>query len=549
MARRTWAFAALLAIPVLLAGQQSPSILRVSVTLTDAAAVPVPVARHALLVSDNPATREPRRVLTGADGAVEIRLPPGSYTVESDAPAHFLGRAYQWTQMVEVVAGRDTSLTLTADNAEIATPTASPAGAGAGGAAPGTDPSFLLGTWRQSLVAVWSPTSRASGFVVDARGLIATHGRAARPQASVAVQVSSDVKVPGRLLVSDPARDVAIVWVDPEVVAGPPIPLPCPPATPPSLEEGQEIVALATPFRTGTDLAWGAVTGFQPRAIDTDMRLAFGGAGGPALNDAGAVVGLTSVPADGDVTRGDTSVVRVGIICEALSAARVGMSGAAPPGAVRLPVEPSQPFPADARGAPAKESPATITPLMAASDDFDVAFLTPPLVLRARQRPDWTGGRGGRTPEAEARLGRLTDFGAWAEYFAETPAVLVVRVTPKLVEGFWKRLAREAARTQGAVLPAFKDFKTDFLRMRAACGGAEVPPIHPFVLEHAVSDKDVVREGLYVFDPGAFGPHCGTVTLSLYSERAPENADTLLVDPKVIDQLWQDFAPYRAGGR
>lgn len=544
MARRTWTFAALLAIPVLLAGQ-SPSILRVSVTVSDAATTAVPVARHALLVSDNPATREPRRVLTGADGMVTIRLPPGSYTVESEAPAHFLGRSYQWTQMVDVVAGRDTTLALTADNAETAASTAS----SASHAAPGSDPSFLLGTWRQSLVAIWSPTSRASGFVVDARGLIATHGRAVRPQAPVAVQVSSDVKVPGRVLVSDPARDVAIVWVDPEFVAGPPLPLPCPPATPPSLEEDQEIVALATPFRAGPDLSWGAVTGFQPRAIVTDMRLAFGGAGGPALNDAGVVVGLTSVAADGDLTRSETSVVRVGILCEALSAARAELTGAAPSGAVRLPVEPSRPYPADALGEPAKASSPTTTPPMASSADFDIAFLTPPIVHRARQRPDWTGGRGGRTPEAEARLGRLTDFGAWAEYFAETPAVLVVRVTPKLVEGFWKRLAREAARTQGAVLPAFKDFKTDFLRMRAACGGAEVAPIHPFVLEHAVSDKDVVREGLYVFDPAAFGPHCGTVTLSLYSEKAPAHVDVLEVDPKVIDQLWQDFAPYRAGAR
>ena len=41
-----------------------------------------------------------------------------------------------------------------------------------------------------------------------------------------------------------------------------------------------------------------------------------------------------------------------------------------------------------------------------------------------------------------------------------------------MVEGFWKRLGREAARTQGAVLPAFKDFKTRFIRMNASCGAA-----------------------------------------------------------------------------
>ena len=75
-----------------------------------------------------------------------------------------------------------------------------------------------------------------------------------------------------------------------------------------------------------------------------------------------------------------------------------------------------------------------------------------------------------------------------------------------MVEGFWKRLGREAARTQGADLPPFKDFKTSFRHMRASCGGVEVTPIHPFVLEHRVTEKNVIREGLYVFDPDAFGP-------------------------------------------
>jgi hypothetical protein len=81
--------------------------------------------------------------------------------------------------------------------------------------------------------------------------------------------------------------------------------------------------------------------------------------------------------------------------------------------------------------------------------------------------------------------------------------------------------------------------------MRALCGDAEVTPIHPFKLEQRVSDGDAIYEGLYVFDPGAFGPQCGTVKLVLYSEKEPGKADTRVIDSKVIDQIWQDFAPYR----
>ncbi len=126
-----------------------------------------------LLVSDNPASAEPRRVLTAPDGTVALPLRPGSYIVESDRPAIFGGRAFQWTQVVEIVAGRDVTLDLTADNAEIVPLDALPPGP-----ARRSEADALLAKWQDSVVAVWSPTARASGFVVDGRGLIATDGRA-----------------------------------------------------------------------------------------------------------------------------------------------------------------------------------------------------------------------------------------------------------------------------------------------------------------------------------------------------------------------------------
>ena len=139
----------------------------------------------------------------------------------------------------------------------------------------------------------------------------------------------------------------------------------------------------------------------------------------------------------------------------------------------------------------------------------------------------------------------LTDFGNWSEYVADLPPVLLIRVTPKLAEGFWTTVARGAARTQGVSLPPIKHFKSGFSRMRVFCGDAEVTPIHPFKLEQRVSESDAIYEGLYVFDPGALGPHCGPVKLVLYSEKEPAKGDTRLVDPRVLQQIWQDFAAYR----
>jgi hypothetical protein len=123
--------------------------------------------------------------------------------------------------------------------------------------------------------------------------------------------------------------------------------------------------------------------------------------------------------------------------------------------------------------------------------------------------------------------------------------VLLIRVTPKLVEGFWTKVARGAAETQGVSVPPIKHFKSGFSRMRAYCGDGEITPIHPFKLEQRISESDAIYEGLYVFDPGAFGPACANVKLVLYSESEPDKADSRPIDAKVVQQIWRDFAPYR----
>src|SRR6187399_1655810 len=97
-------------------GEATPgtSVLHIKASVVDADQRPVPLARHVLLISDNPASAPPRRVITTSDGTVDVRLRPGSYTVESDRPAALQGRAFQWIQAVDIVAGRDNTLDLTA---------------------------------------------------------------------------------------------------------------------------------------------------------------------------------------------------------------------------------------------------------------------------------------------------------------------------------------------------------------------------------------------------------------------------------------------------
>jgi hypothetical protein len=152
-------------------------------------------------------------------------------------------------------------------------------------------------------------------------------------------------------------------------------------------------------------------------------------------------------------------------------------------------------------------------------------------------------------------LDPLADYGNWADYVGEFRQVLMIRVTPKLVSGAWSVVGRAAARTQGVELPpGAKHVKVPFGRMRVLCGDAEVAPIHPFKIAHRASDGrdsagagDTVYEGLYIFDPGALGPQCGAVTLQIFSEPAPAKGNAVTVDARIIQEIWQDFAGYRAG--
>jgi S1-C subfamily serine protease len=522
---------------------QAVSVLHIKIVLVDADGKATPVPRHALLVSDNPSTATPRRIVTAIDGTVDVRLRPGNYTVESDEPVAFHGKSYQWTQMLDIVAGRDAILELTAANAEVATTTS---------AVPlENDPWLQLPQWLDSVVAIWTPTTHASGFVIDANGLVATNQRAIGAVTSVEVQLTPAVKVAGSVVEADAARDVAVLRIDSKALASArPVPLKCGPSNA-RVVDGQRIFSIGAPLRQEKGITPGAVSRQDANAIVSDLALATGGAGGPVFTAGGDVVGLTSARDEtGERGRGDTPIVRVDDVCAVVAAAEKRLKDARPPAGKNLPVEPAPPFPVDALRDAVKGRAGSLSPYQMVSSDFDIAFITPVMIYGAQQQGDVSGGRRTGavvTPNSRVTFVRpLMDFGYWSEYVADFPAVLLIRVTPKLVEGFWTKVARGAAQAQGVALPPIKRMKSGFSRMRAFCGDSEVTPIHPFKLEQRVSEVEAIDEGLYVFDPGALGPTCASVKLVLYSEKEPEKADARLVDPKVLQQIWRDFASYRA---
>lgn len=553
---RALVFATLVVVTPPAAFSQALSVLHIRVVLADAEGRATPVARHPLLISDNPPTATPRLIVTRPDGTLDVPLRPGNYTVESDRPVTFQGKAYRWTQTVDISAGRDAVLELTAENAEVE-PSAS--ATMMAGAPLESDPSFLLAQWQDSLVALWTATTRASGFVISAKGLIATNQRVIGTATSVEVQLTPAVKVAGTVLSADPVRDVAILRVVQKAIASvQPVPLPCGQPEKAPLGEGEEIFTIGVDTSQQPRMTSATVSRVDQHGIATDFMLARGGAGGPVFTANGDLVGITSLTDQKDENyrprREDSRVVPIEDVCDVIASAEKKMEDTAPPSGIHLPVEPVRPFPPDALKGFAEPHPGgSLKPYQISSSGFDVAFITPVLTYGARHQAEQprrrTTSKDTRTPDAEPGLVRaamaLSEFSNWSEYVMDFPPVLLVRVTPKLTEGFWTKVARGAARTQGVSIPPIRRFTPGFSHLRAFCGDAEVTPIHPFKLELRVSESDAIHEGLYVFDPDALGPHCGTVRLVLYSEKEPAKGEARIVDPAVVQQFWQDFASYR----
>jgi hypothetical protein len=506
-------FALLLA----LAAAQDASTLRIRVLLTDASGVATPVPRLLLLVSDNPPTDEPRRVRTTADGTVDLNLAPGSYTVELEEPISFRGKAYTWTEIVEVAAGRQTVLELTTDNAETAA-----------SARRSADSATLLSAFRDSVVEIWTPARHASGFVVDsARGLIATNHLALGDAASVEVQFSAGserFKIPGRVIVSERDPGAAVVWVDPEALHSiRAIDTGCAAGSFAASNYQDNVATITASMFAGKEVSDGTVTRATAQAIFSDMRIGSDSAGGPVFAQSGAFLGISAIDDKADLRRwNETWVIPAERVCGVIATAVTKTAGATPPRGIRLPLEPIPPAaPALAAKAAGTSKPARPAAATVHASDFDITLLAPKHV---------------RSIDL-ASVDVRTNFGTWSEYVRDVDQVLFVRVSPQFEESVWKLIARGAAATQGVWLPPLKSLTSNFRQLRAYCGDTEVVPIHPFIVEYQVSGRPPIREGLYVFEAGAFGPHCSNITFSMFSEKDPQRADTKVIDPKLFEEL------------
>jgi S1-C subfamily serine protease len=545
--------ALLASLVALAAATPQTAVLRITVTVTAADGSTRPVPRHVLFISDDPVTMAPQRFVTRGDGIAEAHLRPGKYIVESDTPFIFEGKAYEWSQRVTVAPAGESALALNSGNAaiEAAKPGTADSPAIAEAAVEQAE-TALLTDWQDSVVTIWTPRIEGRGFLVDARGLILTNQRLIGTAATVEVQFSTSRKVAGRVVASDPNKNVAVIWIDPQAAA---------PAKPMRLaySDGDKTPVRARDQvysiegRTGEakNLVSGAVEGLNTHTVTSDVPLDRGSSGAPLFTVSGEVVAITTASDEATVVNElSPRAVRVDDARPAIAEAEKKMQGAAPPPPTLLPVDPQRPFPEDALKNAARGRGANSTTYLVSAADFDVHIITPPVVYAAMHKDsDHQHFDYGREDATQAAQRLLDDFGTWNEYVSEAPPVVLIRVSPKFGESFWTTVARGAAQTQGMSIPAIKRPKANFGSLRLLCGDTEVSPIHPFRIEHRVDDAASIDEGLYVFDSSAISPQCGAVKIVLFSDKPSDKGETRTIDAKIVEQVWGDFAPYRTAAK
>jgi S1-C subfamily serine protease len=154
-----------------------------------------------------------------------------------------------------------------------------------------------------------SGAGQGSGFVLNARGEVATNahvvttgeGSAIRRAESVFVRFRDRNQVPARIVGFDPFSDVALLRIEPAGLRLRPLPL----GSTEDLVVGSPVAAIGSPFGEEQSLSIGVIsaldrsieslTGFSTTgAIQTDAAINRGNSGGPLLDARGRVLGINS---------------------------------------------------------------------------------------------------------------------------------------------------------------------------------------------------------------------------------------------------------------
>jgi S1-C subfamily serine protease len=140
-----------------------------------------------------------------------------------------------------------------------------------------------------------------SGFIWDANGYIVTNYHVVQNSATIQVALADQSIWPAQRVGTDPDKDIAVLKIEAPANLLPPIPV----GTSNDLRVGQRVYAVGNPFGYDQSMTAGIISGLGREiksitnrpikgVIQTDAPLNPGNSGGPLLDSAGRVIGMTT---------------------------------------------------------------------------------------------------------------------------------------------------------------------------------------------------------------------------------------------------------------
>jgi putative serine protease PepD len=408
----------------------------------------------------------------------------------------------------------------------------------------------LSGIFKQlqsSVVTVWSEFGHGTGFIIDGSGLVLTNQHVVGPSVYIAVQFDATHKIPATLVAASPERDLAVLWTNLEALPGATVAPIRDTKEAATTVEGDGVLAIGSPINQRKVMTIGTVRRVESRTIVADINLNSENSGGPLINSAGVVIGITAFADAETAGRGISAIIRIEEAEPLIEDAHALISQLPPPPPQLLPVDPTDLFPIEEVRQIATSDKFDGKPYSVAMGDFELLMITPTLKYRMQTNASREKSKGNKSVSVQDARS-FENYSGWTDYVSEYRPILQVRAMPDTdsVFGMLNRISKSST-----AAAARQRFKKDFYGMRVVCGEREVQPIHPGKIAHIISQnsffastKDATYEGLYSYAADAISPACGQVRIEIYAERNREKPIVKVLDNKVVERIAEDFAPY-----
>jgi hypothetical protein len=329
--------------------------------------------------------------------------------------------------------------------------------------------------------------------------------------------------------------------------------------------DGARVFTISSPLTQNKTLTKGTLRNTE-NGINPDFKIGISDSGAPVFSAVGEVIGVLKFVDQNGTRPGASGVIRIEDSQVLLAKARQMIKEApAFPSAELLPTEPVDSYPAGVLKN--RVDLKKFMPKLYEADigKYHLTMITPVLkyyiternriALERQQKKNEKSG----TVATPMMTNSFRELRNWGDYVNQMRPVVHLLVVPEVSatgkSTFLSLLTLGVGLMGGSpmLLPADFKCKADFEEMSLTCDSKPVKPIQRGKIEFVKSLSSYLRTkqrmayaGVYTYSAETFDPDkCKQLNLKVVSEQSPTAPEIRLIDPKMVQQVWSDFEPYR----